>query len=626
MKKIYLLAITFLFVSNLESQNIVTFNRNVFQINGQPFFMIGFYCDSSPGQLDSISQTKANVVISSTWTTVCQKYGYGITDSSDYVNALKLFLGNAATRNLKVIAYVPPFFWLPALLRDTSIINHPALFGWYLVDEPETGVVTLEEIRHNYELIKSKDPYHPVFIVYGGDPAPIKCPPADPKTFDQFCTAPDSIYDVLMADYYPYWSDYPVPSQIDNTDYVSWKLHSRIHADNKTGTTGSCAFVGQAGNALNCGGNTFRNPDPVEIKYQAFDAIQWAQNDQTGNLGGLLYYCFEQADISCRNNFKNFITYFFNNNFDKALIQANINGLVGLGNWDVIFPILRYYNGSYYLIIINQSNLSYSRTVNLNLGNAMSCTELNVPPINDTLRSLTPLDLGVYSMGNVSFSPRQVRVYKINTSTYSISGTPSVQHPCKGNPSNSYTWTLSYPINSQPQPTGFSWYKSYNGQNWFVISGANSSTYTETFSYAVGSSNTYQLKANITYDGGTISSNPMIINESYCDGAISLDKSSMSQTNDIPATFAVHQNYPNPFNPETEVMFDLREPCQVNIVVYDMLGREISSLLNGIKEVGYHSVRWNASNVSSGVYFCKVTIVDGEGEYFSRIVKMLLVK
>jgi hypothetical protein len=79
----------------------------------------------------------------------------------------------------------------------------------------------------------------------------------------------------------------------------------------------------------------------------------------------------------------------------------------------------------------------------------------------------------------------------------------------------------------------------------------------------------------------------------------------------IPETFALHQNFPNPFNPITSLRYDLPEQAQVTLTIYDLMGREITQLVNTTQEAGYRSVQWNATDsfgksVSAGVYLYQI--------------------
>jgi hypothetical protein len=95
----------------------------------------------------------------------------------------------------------------------------------------------------------------------------------------------------------------------------------------------------------------------------------------------------------------------------------------------------------------------------------------------------------------------------------------------------------------------------------------------------------------------------------------------------VPKDFALLQNYPNPFNPSTELRFDLPEPATVSLVVYDMLGRRVAELANGNYEAGYHTATWNASDMASGVYLARFTVVDDLGNaIYTKTNKLVLMK
>ncbi|MDP6820055.1 MAG: T9SS type A sorting domain-containing protein, partial [Candidatus Marinimicrobia bacterium] len=94
----------------------------------------------------------------------------------------------------------------------------------------------------------------------------------------------------------------------------------------------------------------------------------------------------------------------------------------------------------------------------------------------------------------------------------------------------------------------------------------------------------------------------------------------------IPDVFAMHQNYPNPFNPVTQIRYDLPEDSYVSITIYDIMGRNIKSLVNTDQTAGYRSIRWNATNdlgepVSAGMYIYMIQA----GE-FRQTRKMVLLK
>lgn len=88
-----------------------------------------------------------------------------------------------------------------------------------------------------------------------------------------------------------------------------------------------------------------------------------------------------------------------------------------------------------------------------------------------------------------------------------------------------------------------------------------------------------------------------------------------------PASFKLSQNYPNPFNPTTNIKFDIINKGNVKLVVFDATGREVTTLVNDNLDPGSYEVNFDASKLSSGVYFYKLT----SGE-FSDLKKMVLVK
>ena len=92
--------------------------------------------------------------------------------------------------------------------------------------------------------------------------------------------------------------------------------------------------------------------------------------------------------------------------------------------------------------------------------------------------------------------------------------------------------------------------------------------------------------------------------------------------------FTLSQNYPNPFNPSTTISFALPQQSSVKLVVYNSLGEEVAQLLNGSISAGFHSVNFNATNLSSGLYFYRISVaaVSSASRNFVEVKKMLLIK
>ena len=90
---------------------------------------------------------------------------------------------------------------------------------------------------------------------------------------------------------------------------------------------------------------------------------------------------------------------------------------------------------------------------------------------------------------------------------------------------------------------------------------------------------------------------------------------------ELPTRYDLGQNYPNPFNPVTRIEYSIPQPGEVSLVIYNLLGEEVSRLVHGHMPIGTYSVIWNASNVASGIYFYRLEAGD-----FVQTRKMVLLK
>ncbi|MBD3170732.1 MAG: T9SS type A sorting domain-containing protein [candidate division Zixibacteria bacterium] len=80
--------------------------------------------------------------------------------------------------------------------------------------------------------------------------------------------------------------------------------------------------------------------------------------------------------------------------------------------------------------------------------------------------------------------------------------------------------------------------------------------------------------------------------------------------NNIPSETLLHSNYPNPFNATTAISFDLVNPGNIKLEVYNLMGQKVESLIDGNMQAGQHSISWDASSYSSGIYFYKLSVGD----------------
>jgi hypothetical protein len=90
---------------------------------------------------------------------------------------------------------------------------------------------------------------------------------------------------------------------------------------------------------------------------------------------------------------------------------------------------------------------------------------------------------------------------------------------------------------------------------------------------------------------------------------------------DVTGKFNLEQNYPNPFNPSTVIRYTVPARLHVTISVFNTLGQQVATLVNGFKEAGYHELRFDASGLASGVYFYRLRA----GEYLAT-KRLLLIQ
>lgn len=82
----------------------------------------------------------------------------------------------------------------------------------------------------------------------------------------------------------------------------------------------------------------------------------------------------------------------------------------------------------------------------------------------------------------------------------------------------------------------------------------------------------------------------------------------MDEPQNLPETPHLLQNYPNPFNPTTKISFSIPNSTHVKVIVYDLLGREVQTLVDEVKTTGDHSVIFDADKLASGIYFYKLQL------------------
>lgn len=175
------------------------------------------------------------------------------------------------------------------------------------------------------------------------------------------------------------------------------------------------------------------------------------------------------------------------------------------------------------------------------------------------------------------------------------------------------TWT-----DNSPDELGFIVERKTGGSDFQILdtAAANATLYIDSSLILETNNYTYRIKS---YKSNTFSP--------YSNEATVL-ATSVTVENSLPKEFKLEQNYPNPFNPVTTIKYQLPDAGFVRLTIYDILGNEIRTLINGEKPAGYYSVVLNASDLSSGVYFYELTVSNTQSKTgrYTNIRKFILMK
>lgn len=153
--------------------------------------------------------------------------------------------------------------------------------------------------------------------------------------------------------------------------------------------------------------------------------------------------------------------------------------------------------------------------------------------------------------------------------------------------------------------------------NYGQIGSSSLSTQKQHFEYEFTMSYSNDLNARVVFNCGQSDGNVYLDNVSFQE----IIESNVSDSKFIPIKFKLNHNHPNPFNPSTEIAFELPKNEKVILKVYDLLGREIKTLVNGYRKAGSYRVTFDGSNLPSGVYIYRLQTYS-----FSQMHKMILMK
>ena len=246
-------------------------------------------------------------------------------------------------------------------------------------------------------------------------------------------------------------------------------------------------------------------------------------------------------------------------------------------------------------------------TPTLNGGN-VQCVYLEVPPIPTPILDINLILLAFEDIplnsSKCDEDYNDVIFYISTTSDYSL---PVELSSFKGK-LNGGTTNLLWITGSECDNRGFILERKENDNNWVTIASylnsyslvgaGNTSEQTEyTFTdFEIKSGNTYSYRlTDVSEDGKKTVHQDNIVEVEYMDQLSNAE------------TFTISNVYPNPFNPSTTIEFSIPEKQNVKVNIFDMQGKMVSELYNGMKNSGSHKIGWNASDYPSGVYFVHLT-------------------
>lgn len=296
------------------------------------------------------------------------------------------------------------------------------------------------------------------------------------------------------------------------------------------------------------------------------------------------------------------------NGFDFGLIKNSTGGAQQWTNQTLSF------NQTYLLVLkytYNTGSVTDDQAdlfVNPNLGAAEPAPTLTTAAGNDmgsTGSAIKTINLRQGSSGSMpTVQVDGIRVTRAWSSILPVELTSFSASVVKG--AVNLSWKTATEINNR----GFNVERSANKSDWTKLAfvpGNQTSTSTISYSYvdkSVNQSGNYYYRLKQIDNNGSFKYSSIV----------EVDVNS-------PSVFALNQNYPNPFNPSTIISYSLPQASNVKLIVYNAIGQPVRVLENEFKNAGAYNITFNASELSSGIYFCKI-----EAGQFSQIRKMMLIK
>ncbi len=323
------------------------------------------------------------------------------------------------------------------------------------------------------------------------------------------------------------------------------------------------------------------------------------------------------------------------------------------GPWDIIFRstdclvagqasnnIARYdlsgnYLGVFVPSIIFPEQINHGANGNVIVGNFSSPSGLYVYDSNGNqlnyFSSVTGLR-GAFQLGNGNYLiTNGAGVYVIDQNTGTVLSTPV--SGVSGRSTHEYDLSIvpveltSFTANVVGTNVELNWTTAteLNNQG-FEIERSEDNVSFEQIGFVPGFGTTTETKS-YTYSDQSINSGTYFYRLKQMDFDGSFDYSNIVEVDvTLPSVFALEQNYPNPFNPSTSIQFSLPVDAQVTIGVYNLVGEKVSEAASGNFAAGSHKVTFNASTLTSGIYFYQLDATGIDGKTFSSVKKMTLLK
>jgi hypothetical protein len=308
------------------------------------------------------------------------------------------------------------------------------------------------------------------------------------------------------------------------------------------------------------------------------------------------------TSISCDDQGRVWETWYDSRN-DASNILTEIYGAVSTNGGATFSPNFKVSNQNFNPNVIKQ----YQGTEHYYIGdyNQMSGRTFTFPIYSGQNNSLQDYTAYLPDYG-MSFAKASDNLSTNNTSVN------YVRIPMMGN----YSGTVTYSAIVTPAPSVGTLTITWTPSNVKVLTGTPDSLRINATTSSNCSYGTYTVTVTGAENGG-----PRTHTRTYT-LVVGSTPSGVGNNNTISEGYQLYQNYPNPFNPTTNIEFNLPKEMKVTLKVYDLLGREVSTILNGVvQKAGLNSFAFDGSKLSSGIYYYKIF-----ADEFIDMKKMMLLK